>query len=166
MSEFSEIYPIDGVTIREMRLRDGLQIVKSWPDTQQKSEWAIAASKAGTQHYELRSFLPEKHFPQFADVNDLTEFDNGLDGVRSSALILNERGAVHALFTTVNELACLVSATEEHSQANMLRSREQEIDQEASLLVREKPKAAMPKENFHGDLYKARKPKNMHWRAA
>ena len=46
MSGVSEIYPIDGVTIREVGLRDGLQLVKSWSDTQQKSQWVIEESKA------------------------------------------------------------------------------------------------------------------------
>ena len=84
MSQVSEIYPIDGVTIREVGLRDGLLFVKFWPDTQQKSEWVITESKAAIQHYELGSFLPAKHFAQFADVNDLIEIANGLDGVHSS----------------------------------------------------------------------------------
>ena len=128
MSGVSEIYPNDGVTIREVGLRDGLQLVKSWPDTQQKMEWIIAESKAGIQHYELGSFLPAKHFPQFSDVNDLIEIVNGLDGAHSSALTLNEHGAIDALRTSVNELVCVVSATEAHSQANMRRSRKQAID--------------------------------------
>lgn len=128
MSGVSEIYPNDGVTIREVGLRDGLQLVKSWPDTQQKMEWIIAESKAGIQHYELGSFLPAKHFPQFSDVNDLIEIVNGLDGAHSSALTLNEHGAIDALRTSVNELVCVVSATEVHSQANMRRSRKQAID--------------------------------------
>ena len=128
MSGVSEIYPNDGVTIREVGLRDGLQLVKSWPDTQQKMEWIIAESKAGIQHYELGSFLPAKHFPQFSDVNDLIEIVNGLDGAHSSALTLNEHGAIDALRTSVNELVCVVSATEAHSQANMRGSREKAID--------------------------------------
>ncbi len=128
MSGVSEIYPINGVTIREVGLRDGLQLVKSWPDTQQKSERVIAESKAGIQRYKLGSFLPAKHFAQFADVNDLIEIVNRLDGVHLSALTLNEHGAIDAVLTTVNELMCMVSATEAHSQANMRRSREKAID--------------------------------------
>ena len=128
MSGVSEIYPIDGVTIREVGLRDGLQLIKSWPDTQQKTEWIIAESKAGIQHYELGSFLPAKHFPQFSHVNDLIEIVNGLDVAHASALTLNEHGAIDALLTSVNELVCVVSATEAHSQANMRGSREKAID--------------------------------------
>ena len=50
-----------------------------------------------------------------------------LPGAHGVALALNERGVNEALATGVAEIATVVSATEEHSQANARRSREQAI---------------------------------------
>ena len=73
MNRVSEIYPPNRVTLREVGLRDGLQLVKAWPDTQQKINWLKAERNAGIKHYEIGSFLPAKHFPQFVDICDLME---------------------------------------------------------------------------------------------
>ena len=128
MSRVSAIYPSDKITIREVGLRDGLQLVKSWPDTKQKSKWLVSESNAGVKHFEIGSFLPKQKFPQFSDINELIEIIDGINGVYSSALTMNERGASDAFITKVDELVCVVSATEEHSQANMRRSQNQAID--------------------------------------
>ena len=133
MIRASQIYPRNKITIREVGLRDGLQLVKSWPNTQQKSKWLTAESNAGIRHFEIGSFLPVQNFPQFFDIKQLIEIIDGLDGVHSCALTLNEHGASDALLTKVNELVCVVSATEEHSQANMRRSRDQAIDLVSSI---------------------------------
>jgi hydroxymethylglutaryl-CoA lyase len=65
--------------------------------------------------------------PQFADVVALIDTVASLGGGRSAALALNERGVADALETQVDEIVCVISATEEHSQANMRRSREDAI---------------------------------------
>ena len=127
MSRVGKIYHEGKVTVREVGLRDGLQLVKSWPNTRQKSDWLMAESSAGIRHFELGSFLPLQKFPQFSDIKKLIEIIDGIEDTYSSALTLNERGASDALLTKVDELVCVVSATEEHSQANMRRSRSQAI---------------------------------------
>jgi hydroxymethylglutaryl-CoA lyase len=50
-----------------------------------------------------------------------------LPGAHGIALVLNERGVNEALASGVAEVATVVSATEEHSQANANRSRDQAI---------------------------------------
>ena len=50
-----------------------------------------------------------------------------LPGAHGIALVLNERGVNEALASGVAEIATVVSATEEHSQANANRSRESAI---------------------------------------
>jgi hydroxymethylglutaryl-CoA lyase len=50
-----------------------------------------------------------------------------LPGAHGVALVLNERGVNEALASGVAEIASVVSATEEHSQANANRSREEAI---------------------------------------
>lgn len=124
MSRRAAAYPPDRVSLREVGLRDGLQMVKTWPSTADKRDWLVREYAAGVRHFEIGSFLPAKTMPQFADVRDMIEAIAALDGARSAALALNERGAADALATEVDEIVCVVSATEEHSQANTRRSRD------------------------------------------
>ncbi|TIX72649.1 MAG: hydroxymethylglutaryl-CoA lyase, partial [Mesorhizobium sp.] len=39
MSRVAAAYPADRVSLREVGLRDGLQLVKTWPSTDDKREW-------------------------------------------------------------------------------------------------------------------------------
>ena len=118
-----QLYPDETVTLRELGLRDGLQLTANWPGTSSKIEWINLAYEAGVRHFEVGSFLPPSRFPQFADVRELIAAVSSLPGASSSALVLNERGINDALETVVDEIVIPVSATEEHSRANMNRSR-------------------------------------------
>jgi hydroxymethylglutaryl-CoA lyase len=127
MTRVQEIYPDGRVTLREVGLRDGLQLVKRFPSTDAKRRWVREEHATGVRHFEVGSFLPAKTFPQFADVRDIVQTVAGLPGAHGIALVLNERGANEALASGVPEIASVVSATEEHSQANANRSREAAI---------------------------------------
>ena len=143
MSRIGEIYPPDRVTLREVGLRDGLQMVRRHPSTSAKAEWLLREVGAGVRHFELGSFLPAKTAPQFADVAELIEVC-GKHGGHSAALILNDRGAADAVQTQVNEIVTVVSATEEHSRANARRSREEAIALIARTVERAKSADAPP----------------------
>jgi hydroxymethylglutaryl-CoA lyase len=127
MTRVQDVYPADRVTLREVGLRDGLQLVKKFPSTSAKQRWIRDEYAAGVRHFEVGSFLPARTFPQFADVRDLVRTVAGLPGAHGVALTLNERGVNEALASGVAEVATVVSATEEHSQANANRSRDQAI---------------------------------------
>lgn len=121
-------YPSDRVTLREVGLRDGLQIVKSWPSTEAKIDWLTREHAAGVRHFELGSFLPTTRFPQFADLPALIDAANTLPDLQASVLTLNERAMDMAFTSSISEVVCVVSATEEHSHANIRRSREASVD--------------------------------------
>ena len=127
MSRVQDVYPDGRVSLREVGLRDGLQLVKTFPSTAAKQRWLREEYAAGVRHFEVGSFLPAKTFPQFADVRDIVAAVAALPGAHGIALVLNERGANEALASGVAEIASVVSATEEHSQANANRSRESAI---------------------------------------
>jgi hydroxymethylglutaryl-CoA lyase len=127
MTRVQDVYPDDRVSLREVGLRDGLQLVKTFPKTAAKQRWIREEYAAGVRHFEVGSFLPASTFPQFADVRDMVGTVASLPGAHGIALALNERGVNEALASGVAEIASVVSATEEHSQANARRSREQAI---------------------------------------
>ena len=127
MSRVQDVYPEGRVSLREVGLRDGLQLVKTFPSTAAQQRWLREEYAAGVRHFEVGSFLPAKTFPQFADVRDIVAAVAALPGAHGIALVLNERGANEALASGVAEIASVVSATEEHSQANANRSRESAI---------------------------------------
>lgn len=124
MSRAEEVYPESRVSLREVGLRDGLQLVKTFPSTSAKKRWLLDEYAAGVRHFEVGSFLPAKTFPQFADVREIAVTVSLLPGAHAIGLVLNERGADAAFASGVPEVGSVVSATEEHSQANARRSRE------------------------------------------
>ncbi|WP_425403183.1 hydroxymethylglutaryl-CoA lyase [Hwanghaeella sp.] len=128
MNKLSQIYPNDRVTLRDVSLRDGLQLVREVPSTESKIEWMRGEYAAGVRHFELGSFLPATRMPQFADIRDMITAASALEGAHSAALALNDRGATDAIQTDVGEIVCVVSATEEHSNANARRSRAEAIE--------------------------------------
>src|ERR1700758_2426245 len=127
MIQVQNVYPDSRVTLREVGLRDGLQLVKTFPSTAAKQRWIREEYAAGVRHFEVGSFLPASTFPQFADVREMVGTVASLRGAHGIALALNERGVNEAMASGVAEIATVVSATEEHSQANAHRSRDSAI---------------------------------------
>lgn len=128
MTRVETIFPSDRVTLREVGLRDGLQLVRQFPNTLAKQDWLNREYAAGVRVFEVGSFLPVNRFPQFVDVRDLIATTKTLPGAFAAALTLNERGVRDALDTAVDEIVFVISATEAHSQANARRSRKEAID--------------------------------------
>ena len=112
MTRVHDIYPDNRVSLREVGLRDGLQLVKSFPSTAAKQRWVRDEYAAGVRHFEVGSFLPARTFPQFVDVRDVVATIAALPSAHGVALALNERGVNEALASGVAEIASVVSATE------------------------------------------------------
>src|SRR3954447_18192663 len=127
MSNLHEIYPDDRIILREVGLRDGLQLVKTLPSTAAKRRWIQREYDAGVRHFEIGSFLSARTFPQFADVLEIVATIAALPGAHGIGLALNERGVDGALASHVAEIGTAVSATEAHSRANTNPSRHQAV---------------------------------------
>lgn len=120
-------YPSDRLVIREVGLRDGLQLTKSWPSTAHKRDWLRHEHAAGLRHFEVGSFLPADRVPRFADVRDVIAEVAALPEAHGIALALNKRGAQDALASGVGEVTVVISASEAHNQANVRRTRDQSL---------------------------------------
>src|SRR6195256_5561273 len=127
MTRVQDVYPDSKVSLREVGLRDGLQLVKTFPSTAAKQRWVRDEYGAGVRHFEVGSFLPASTFPQFADVRDIVATIASLPSAHGVALALNERGVNEAMASGVAEIARVAAPTKEHSQPNATRPRKPAI---------------------------------------
>ena len=65
MADINNTFPPNRVTLREVGLRDGLQMVKTYPSTAGKIDWIKQEYDAGIRHFEIGTFLPKDRYPQF-----------------------------------------------------------------------------------------------------
>jgi hydroxymethylglutaryl-CoA lyase len=112
----------DAVTIREVGLRDGLQILPRVLPTAHKLEWLRSAHAAGLREIEVGSFVPARLMPQLADTAELVAFAKTLPGLQPSVLVPNPKGAERALEVGAYAMLLPLSASHAHSLANLKRT--------------------------------------------
>ncbi|MEM7376423.1 MAG: hydroxymethylglutaryl-CoA lyase [Pseudomonadota bacterium] len=105
--------------VREVGLRDGLQLTTTRLDTETKLAWIRAQAAAGFREIEVTSFVPPKLLPQFADAAEVVAGANAVAGLTPVSLVLNFKGAERALAAGAKHLTYVVSASEAHSQSNV-----------------------------------------------
>ncbi len=108
--------------IREVSLRDGLQIVPTVLPTARKLEWLRDAYQAGQREIEVGSFVPPRLMPQLADTAELLEFAKTLPGLRASVLVPNLKGAERAIAAQAYSMLVPLSASRAHSLANLRKT--------------------------------------------
>ncbi len=123
------------VILREVGLRDGLQMSNGWPTTAGKIEWLRREYAAGIRHFELGSFLPVARYPMFADLEDLIACLGALPGAQGAGLAPNKRGAMTGFARGIDEIQCVISATEAHNQANLGRTQAQTMAEIAEVIA-------------------------------
>jgi hydroxymethylglutaryl-CoA lyase len=101
--------------VREVGLRDGLQLVKTILSREQKLEWCRREAAAGVKEIEVTSFVPAKVVPQFADAEDLARGALEVEGISAAALVPNLKGAERGIAIGVPKLNYVLSASEEHN---------------------------------------------------
>jgi hydroxymethylglutaryl-CoA lyase len=110
------------VTVREVGLRDGLQILPRVVPTAHKVAWLRAAHAAGLREIEVGSFVPAKLMPQLADTAELVACARTLPGCKASVLVPNLKGAERALDAGAHAMLLPLSASHAHSLANLKRT--------------------------------------------
>lgn len=110
------------ISIREVGLRDGLQMVRQFLPTERKLEWIATELAAGVTEIEVCSFVPARLIAQFADAEEVVGKALAMPGLTVSALIPNLKGAERAVALGVHKLNYVMSVSESHNQANVRRS--------------------------------------------
>lgn len=109
------------VTIREVCLRDGLQLEDPIP-LAAKLELLEAIVATGVREVEATAFVSPSKVPALADAAALAAELSRFDGVEFSALVAGPGGAARAIAAGMRSLEYVVSAADSHSQANVGRS--------------------------------------------
>lgn len=89
--------PSAAVVIREVGLRDGLQILARTVPTAHKLEWLRAAHAAVPREFEVGSFVPARLMPQLADTAAIVATAQRLPGPVTSVLVPDVKVAQAAI---------------------------------------------------------------------
>jgi hydroxymethylglutaryl-CoA lyase len=137
----------DAVTLREVGLRDGLQLVDAFFPTDQKRAWISAEAACGVSVIEVTSLVPPKIGPQFVDAAEVVAHALTIPGLQVMALVPNLKGAERAVALGVHALNFVMSASRTHNLKNVRREREESLaDLEAiARMVRALPAAQRPR---------------------
>ncbi len=109
------------VTIREVALRDGLQIESPIP-LSAKLELLDAIARTGVREVEATAFVSPSKVPALADAPELAEALRGYPDIEFSALVASPNGAHRAIAAGFRSLEYVVSASDGHSRANVGRT--------------------------------------------
>lgn len=140
----SDLYPLGKIILRDVALRDALIVAKSYPDTAGKIDWIRSEHAAGLRNFIIGAFMPEKSFPQYADVVNLNSLVKTLDGAFGAVATFSEKGVREALVSGVPEINCVVSASDVHSRRNVHRTIDEALDTIRNASVQREAKAHRP----------------------
>ena len=121
------------VIVREVGLRDGLQILPRTLPTEHKLQWLRAAYDAGVREIEVGSFVPPKLMPQLADTAELVAHALTLPGLTASVLVPNLKGAERAIDSGAHAMLLPLSASHAHSLANLRKTPDEAVDEIARM---------------------------------
>lgn len=117
----------DHVSVREVGLRDGLQLVSTILPTETKLDWCREQAASGFKEMEVTSFVPPSILPQFSDATDVLTGALAIDGLLASTLVPNLKGAVRAMVAGARKITFVLSASEEHNLANVRRTTDESL---------------------------------------
>lgn len=122
------------VTIREVALRDGLQIETPIP-LSAKLELLDAIAATGVREVEATAFVSPSKVPALADAPELAAALGGYPDIEFSALVASPNGAKRAIAAGLRWMEYVVSAADGHSRANVGRSSAEATEQIAEIVA-------------------------------
>jgi hydroxymethylglutaryl-CoA lyase len=123
------------VIVREVGLRDGLQLVKSFVPTETKLKWLRAVAAAGVPEVEVTNFVPAKVIPQFADAADVARGALEVAGPKMCALAPNRKGAENMLAAGIRKINFVLSVSGGHNLANVRKTPDQSFAEFESVVA-------------------------------
>jgi len=123
------------VTVREVGLRDGLQMVRTILSTEQKLEWCRRMVEAGSVEIEVTSFVPPKIVPQFADAVEVARGALDITGLHAAALVPNLKGAQRGFEVGLSKVHYVLSASNEHNLKNVRRTTAESVEDFARIVL-------------------------------
>lgn len=124
----------DHVDIREVCLRDGLQIEQPIP-LAAKVEILEAIVATGVREVEATAFVSPSKVPALADAAELAAELHRFPDVEFSALVASPNGAKRAIAAGLHSIEYVVSAADSHSRANVGRSSAEATAQIADIVA-------------------------------
>ena len=122
------------IQVREVGLRDGLQMVEQIVPTETKLEWLQKEAALGVRDFDITSFVSKSRMPQFADAELMVAASKQQEGIQASALTLNARGAERALEAGAKRLVFVLSASAAHSKGNAGRDTDTALQEFAQVV--------------------------------
>ncbi|OBK14419.1 hydroxymethylglutaryl-CoA lyase [Mycobacterium asiaticum] len=116
------------VDIREVALRDGLQIEAPIP-LSAKLEMLAAVAATGVREVEATAFVSPSKVPSMADAAELAAELHNFPGIEFSALVASPNGAKRAIAAGLRSIEYVVAADDTFSQRNVGRSSAEATDQ-------------------------------------
>lgn len=117
------------VLVSEVGPRDGLQSARGVMSTAHKVQWIRAAASCGIREVEVCSFVSPKLVKGMADAVEVVREARTIDGLTVAALAPNLKGAGNAVAAGVHKITLPVSVSENHSLANVRKTRAQMIEE-------------------------------------
>ncbi|BBZ48992.1 hydroxymethylglutaryl-CoA lyase [Mycobacterium heidelbergense] len=116
------------VDIREVSLRDGLQIEAPIP-LAAKLELLAAVAATGVREVEATAFVSPSKVPSMADAAELAARLHDYPDIEFSALVASPNGARRAVAAGLRSIEYVVSASDAFSEANVGRTSAEATDQ-------------------------------------
>ncbi|MGB9226516.1 hydroxymethylglutaryl-CoA lyase [Mycobacterium sp.] len=116
------------VDIREVSLRDGLQIEKPIP-LSAKLELLAAVAATGVREVEATAFVSPSKVPSMADAAELAAELHNYPDIEFSALVASPNGAKRAIAAGLRAIEYVVAADDTFSMANVGRTSAQATNQ-------------------------------------
>jgi|APDOM4702015118_1054815.scaffolds.fasta_scaffold23597_2 hydroxymethylglutaryl-CoA lyase len=132
----------ESVIVREVGLRDGLQILPRVLPSADKLEWIGRAHAAGLREIEVGSFVPAQLMPQLSDTAELVAYATTLPGLVVSVLVPNLKGAERAIDCGAHAMLLPLSASRAHSLANLRRTPDEVVADLACIVERRDAKGS------------------------
>ncbi|MCV7408297.1 hydroxymethylglutaryl-CoA lyase [Mycobacterium florentinum] len=122
------------VDIREVALRDGLQIEKPIP-LSAKLELLAAVAATGVREVEVTAFVSPTKVPSMADAAELAAELHNYPDIEFSALVASPNGAKRAVGAGLRSIEYVVAADDTFSKANVGRTSAEATDQIDEILA-------------------------------